>query len=179
MAEEFLYEYEKKILELESRRHVYDAVKKHAGSHFRELERKCSISTGLVRYHLSYLVKTGLIIEQKDGKNTRYFPKQITAQSKNLLGLLRQDSLRKIILSLFIQDGSTHDEIAKAVKLSLSTVTWHLKKLSENHIIKSEKYGRKTCYTIIYDKEEIIKLLITYKESFLDSLVDRIIDMWD
>ncbi|KAF5420590.1 MAG: hypothetical protein C5S41_13220 [Candidatus Methanomarinus sp.] len=29
------------------------------------------------------------------------------------------------------------------------------------------------------EKEEIIRLLIIYKESFLDTLVDRVIEMWE
>ena len=47
------------------------------------------------------------------------------------------------------------------------------------HIIGFIKKGRKTFYNILIDKNEIINLLITYKGSFLDSLVDRVIEMWE
>jgi predicted transcriptional regulator len=50
--------------------------------------------------------------------------------------------------------------------------------MEENNIIKSRKDGRKTFYTIVIDKDEIVNLLISYQESFLDSLVDRVIEMW-
>jgi DNA-binding transcriptional ArsR family regulator len=65
-----------------------------------------------------------------------------------------------------------------AVNVSPSTVTWHLKKMEKNNIIESRKDGRKTFYTIVIDTEEIINLLLMYQESFLDSLVDRVIEMW-
>ena len=179
MEDVFIDEYEKKILELDNRRLIYNIVNKYAGSHFREIERISKLSTGVVKYHLSYLSKNGLIIEQKDGNNIRYFPKQITAENKTLLTLLRQETIRKIILFLIIHDKSNHEQIVESIKLSPSTITWHIKKLIDNHLVKSEKKGRKTYYIIIFDKEEIMKLLITYQESFLDSLVDRVIDMWE
>ena len=49
----------------------------------------------------------------------------------------------------------------------------------ENNIIGSTKIGRNTHYSILIKKEEIITLLIMYRGSFLDSLVDRVIEMWD
>ena len=179
MEDEFIDEYEKKILELDNRRLIYNIVNKHAGSHFREIERISNLSTGVVKYHLSFLSKNGLILEQKDGKNTRYFPKQITAENKRLLGLLRQETVRKIILFLLIHDNSNHEQIVKSVNVSPSTISWHIKKLTYSHIIRSDKKGRKTHYTIIFNKEEIMKILIIYQESFFDTLVDRVIEMWE
>ncbi len=179
MVLDFLDEKERKILELEARRKIYEVVTKFAGSHFREVERKCNLPTGTVKYHLSYLTKHGLIKEEKDESNVRYFPKEFAFQNKKLLGLLRQKKVRDIILFILTHTDCNHEQIVKMIRVSPSTVSWHLTKLVENNIIAATKKGRKTFYTIIIDKEEIIKLLITYRESFLDSLVDRVIEMWE
>ena len=176
---ELLDEKEKKVLELNTRRKIYDIVKKFAGCHFREIERKSRLSTGAVKYHLNYLTKHGLIKEEKETNNIRYFPREFKPENKKLMSLLRQKSIRKILLFVLMHNNCNHEQIVKYVKLSPSTVSWHLKKLEESNIIGFIRAGRKTYYNILINKEEIIKLLITYKESFLDSLVDRVIEMWD
>ncbi len=73
MSSDFRNEKEKKVLELEARRKIYEVVKKFTGCHFREIERKSNLPTGTVKYHLSCLVKCGLIKEEKDENNVRYF----------------------------------------------------------------------------------------------------------
>jgi len=179
MTPEFLDENEKKALELDARRKIYDVVRKFAGSHFREIERKSNLPLGTAKYHLSYLTKLRLIKEEKDGNNIRYFPKEFNAENKKLLGLLRQKTLRKILLFILTHNHCNHEQIVQSVGLSPSTVSFHLKKLERSNIIGFIKKGRNTFYDVLIDKEKIITLLITYKESFFDSMINRVIDMWD
>ena len=168
-----------KILELETRKRVYNLVKEHAGCHFRDLERKSNLPASSIKYHLNYLAKYGLIQEEKDGNNIRYFPKEFNPENKILLGLLRQKSLREILLFILTNKNCSHSNIVNFTNLSPPTITWHLKKLENKGIISSNINGRNKTYKIIADENEIMSLLITYKESFLDSLVDNIIETWD
>ncbi len=175
----YLDEKEKKILELETRRKIYEVVNKFAGCHFREIERKSGLPTGTVKYHLSYLAKHGLIKEDKSENNILYFPKAFKTENKKLLGLLRQNKVREIILFILTNPNCNHETIVQVVNLSPSTVSWHLKKLEDDGVIGFTKKGRKNFYNILIDKNEIVNLLITYKESFLDTLVERVIEMWE
>ena len=95
------------------------------------------------------------------------------------MAFLRQRSVRSIILFILIHDKCNHEQIVEAVNLSPSTVSWHLRKLQENGIIGFVKEGRKTFYRILIDKNEIVNLLIAYQESFFDSVVDNIVEMWE
>ena len=178
MSLEYLDDRDKKVLELDARRKIYDIVRESAGCHFREIERRSNLSTGSVKYHLDYLAKHGLIKQVKEGNNLRYFPRDFSSENKKLMGLLRQKSIRKILVFILLNNNCNHEQIVQFVKLSPSTVSWHLKKLEEANIIGSVRKGRKTFYNIA-NKEEIVKLLITYRASFLDSMVDRVIDMWE
>ena len=153
-------------------------TKKFAGCHFREIERKSKLSTGSVNYHLSYLNKNGLIKEEKSGNNTRYFPKEFKSENNKLLGLLRQKSIRRILVYIITNKNCYHEQIVSFVKLSPSTVSWHLKKLEEEKIIGFVKKGRKTYYNLLISKDEIVNLLIIYKEGFFDSLVNNVIETW-
>jgi predicted transcriptional regulator len=168
-----------KILELGTRKKIYNVVKEHAGCHFRDLERKSNLPASSIKYHLNYLAKYGLIQEKKDGNNIRYFPKEFNPENKMLLGLLRQKSPRKILLFILANKKCSHNDIVKFTNLSPPTVTWHLKKLENKGIISSNINGRNKTYKIIANENEIMDLLITYKESFFDLLVDNIVETWD
>ncbi len=174
-----LNETTKKILVLNSRKRIYELVEKFAGSHFREIERKSKMPYGSVKYHLNYLAKHKLISVVRDGNRTRYYPKQFKLENVKLLGLLRQKSIRNILLILLNQKMCSHKEITYYVKLSPSTISWHLNKLEKEGIISSKEEGRMTYYKLITKEDEIIPLLIRYKESFLDSIVDNFIEMWN
>jgi predicted transcriptional regulator len=166
-------------LELEARKRLYDIVRQLAGAHFREIQRASGLSFGSASYHLAYLQKHHLIKEERDGNNIRYFPVDADIQDKKLLMLLRQRSVRTILLFIFSHEGCTHQEIVSSVQLSPSTTTWHLKKLLENSIIQATKKGKYTLYSLSIPKERIMKLLIAYKESFIDTLVDGLIELWE
>jgi predicted transcriptional regulator len=179
MNQDFYTESEKKVLELNIRKTIFELVRKHAGCHFRELERKSKLATGTIKYHLNYLVKNQLISEIKENNNIRYFPKGFNSENKRTLSVLRQKSVRNILLYILVHEYCNHEQIAKKVNLSNSTISWHLKKLIKSNIIQSHKEGRKTYFKIKINKQDIINLLITYKESFLDQLVNNIIEMWE
>ncbi|MBS3081154.1 winged helix-turn-helix transcriptional regulator [Candidatus Pacearchaeota archaeon] len=166
-----------KILKLEKRREIYEFVNKNSGCHFRDIERKLRIPGTSLRYHLNYLTKHNLLSAEKFGNNVRYFSKELTSENKQLLGLLRQNSMRKIVLCILKKKNCTFEDVAEFVNLSPSTVSFYLKKL-EPSIIK-RIFNKKSHYSIAIDEKEILNLLITYKESFMDKLVNNVIEMWD
>ena len=170
---------QKRILEVDLRREIYNLVKKNAGSHFRDIERKSGLAVGTVSYHLNFLKKHGLITEEKDGKNIRYFPREFKTKNKKIMTFLRQKSTRDILLQILINKKCTHDAITKNIQISPSTVSWHTKKLLENNIIVTKKEDKKTQYRIATDEKELMNLLITYQKTFLDTMVDNVIEMWE
>ena len=174
----YMSEQDKKILELETRKKIYSVIKKFAGSHFRAIQRKSGLAVGSVQHHIRFLVKRGLVMEAKEGKNLVYFPREFKLEHTVLLSLLRQESIRKILLFILIKNKCNHEQIVAFVNLSPSTVSYHLKKLQAQNIITIQKQGRKTFYQLSCDKKELINLLITYQESFVDTLVDNIVEMW-
>ena len=165
----------KNTLDLPIRRKIYRIVKRYAGCHFREIERKSGLSTGLVKYHLDYLTRYDIIRQEKIGNNVRYFTKNLSEEEKKILSLLRTKSYRGIIICLVSNGESSHKKISDFTGLSPSTVSWHIKKLLREGVINSSERG----YVLQIEKSRIMKLLIAYRESFLDSLVDRAIEMWE
>jgi predicted transcriptional regulator len=92
--------------------------------------------------------------------------------------LLRRSGCRHILLQLLDNPNLNNKELSQAAGLSPSAISWNLKKLIEAGIIERKKTGRISNFTII-DPAAVAELLICYKESFLDTLVDGFIKMWE
>jgi len=168
-----------KILELKNRKDIFEIVEKNAGCHFREIERKSKIPHGTLKYHLGFLSRHELIKEIKDGNNIRYYPREFNVDDMKLLGLLRQESIRKIFLILLSEKKCSHGEIVDFTKLSPSTVSWHMNHLVKEKIVEKNNSGKNVDYKLSGNEKEIMKLIIYYKDSFLDSLVNKVVEMWD
>src|SRR3989339_2062449 len=167
------------MFELESRRRIYEIVTQNAGIHFREVERKSRLSVAVTKHNLDYLTKHDIIKSERDGRNLRYYPLHFNLQNIKIMNLLRQEGIRKILLCMLSKDRTFFSNIVKSTGLSASTVSEHLKRLEEKNIIKPHNKDNKTYYSLIINKNDLVRLLIAYRESFLDRLVDRIIDTWE
>lgn len=170
-------EIQRKALELEIRHSIYSLISTSPGLHFREIQRRTKIATGQLTHHLSYLQKVGLIKSESDGEYLRYYAHiPINDEEKRVLELVRQKSIRHILLFILDNNNCNHEHLVKNLDISPSTISWHLKKLIDAKVVNKEVEGRKSFYSI--NNPEIVKnVLIKYKESFMDILVDRFIEM--
>lgn len=168
----------RKILDLEIRRKIYNLILKSPGLHIRELSRELNIALGTLNYHLHYLHKRELITVKSDGGYVRcYIAGEIGVKDKKIIGVLRQNVPRKILLFLLLHPSSFHRAIYIQLQLAPSTISFHLNKLVDLDIINCVKVGRQTRYQI-KEPEYVSDLLITYRETFLDKTVDRFADAW-
>jgi len=167
-------------LVLDARKKIYRHVKKSPGLHFRELQRRTKIATGSLQYHLDFMLKRHLIKAERKGKFVRYYSareNQLDGDEQRM-GLLRQPSLRKIVLFLLTKKRANNEKIAAAVELSPSTVSWHMTKLVQGGVVEKRRVGRKTFFYIV-DADGIAELLKNYKRSFLDEMVDSFVEIWE
>ncbi len=167
-------------LELDTRKRIYEQIKESPGIHFRELERRLKLVVGSLQYHLQYLEKKNMIVASNDGDYVRYFAidKNLNKKEKKILSLLRRSGCRHILIQLLNNPDLNNKDLSLAVGLSPSTISWNLNKLVEAGVIERKKTGRISNFTII-DPTKVAELLICYKESFLDTLVDGFIEMWE
>jgi len=169
-----------RYLELDARRRIYDCISKSPGLHFREIQRRTNLATGALDYHLHFLHKHGLIRIEKTAGFVRYYTTDVAYDQadKELLNLLRHDTIRHILICLIEKKQPNASDIAKVLQISQSNLSWYLKTLEEKNIIVHKKKGRFRFYSVV-DKDRIIKCLLTYKASFMDEIVDRFIAAWE
>lgn len=167
------------VLELEARRRIYEAVVQSPGLHFRELQRRMGSAYGALQYHIEFLVRHGLIVEEKDREYSRYFPANFrSVRERELMSLLRQESIRRILLHLLENPYCRNKDLVEVLGLSASTISWHLGRLLEAGAVLSERRDGEAVFSVS-EPETVTRLLVTYKVSFLDKIVDRFVEVWE
>lgn len=159
---------------METRREIYETLRSVPGAHFSYLKRELGLATGTLQYHLNVLEDRELIEVRREDRYTRYFPAlEIDRRDKEVLGLLRQQTPRRVVLDLLEHGASQLTDISDRLDLAPSTVSFHLGNLRDVDIVEKPERGR---YELV-DEEKVGDLLIAYQESFADRAVDRIVSL--
>ena len=173
------------VLELATRKRLFEAVCQYPGTHMRELARVLGMQLNLVDYHLHYLEKRELVYATEDGEFKRYFPKDkldgtgvrdlTSAPDKPVVGMLRQHLPFRIIVLLAKHGVRTHKELTVDLRRSPSTVSHHLTKLSNAGIVTAAEDGRG--YQLV-DQPRIERILLKFTPHPA-SLTDGFVEVWE
>ena len=165
-------------LDLETRREIFELISEVPGLHFRELLRRLDISSGNLNYQLSYLTKHDLVVSITDGNLKRFYAVgKVKGKEKRILACLRNETSRGLVLFLMLNPNTQFNELSQNFDLAPSKLAYHLKKLVEKDIIEKKKDGRTTHYKV-KDEDAIANVLISYRPSFLDSIVESFLESW-
>jgi predicted transcriptional regulator len=145
------------------------------GIRYRELLRLSGLSNGVLTYHITNLEKSGRIIADRNINNkiTRYYPNNIPLEEADIIGHIRNNATRQIILFILDHDSCTFNEIIEYTKKAPSTISWHLKRLKDAGIISVLYTGHCQRLYKVRDFESITNILHKYKESFADTIVNN------
>jgi len=167
------------ILQLDTRRRIYELILSSPGFHFREIKRKLDLKIGVLEYQLDILEKQELIVKKKDGYYTRYFVRdKMSPREKEIISLLRLKIPRHIVLFLYFNPDSCNKDMLDEMKLPSSTLSYYLRKLVRSDILTDHVRGRNTFYSI-KNRTQVMKILTAYKSSFFDEMTDRLTELWD
>lgn len=175
------------VLELETRKRIYDTVRKFPGLHLREISRQLDLSVPLVDYHLNFLEKYGIVNAIADEQYRRFYPRDpiganvktdiLSPEEKRIVALLRQRIPLQIVLFVLKNGSAQHKEMLPLMNVSPSTLSHHLNKLTRRGILNKSTTGEDRGYRLA-DEGQIARLLIRY-EPPPGTLVDSFIDIWE
>ena len=153
-------------------------INSQPGIRYRELLRVSGLSNGVLTYHITNLEKSGWIVADRNNNNkiTRYYPNNIPVEEADIIGHIRNNGARQIILFILDHDSCTFNEIIKYTKKAPSTISWHLKRLKDSGIISVLYNHTNHCQQRykVRDFESITSVLSKYKESFAaDKIVNN------
>lgn len=175
------------ILELETRRKIYDFIQKFPGLHVREISRRLEIPFSTLQYHLRFLEKRELVKAKDDGKYIRYFIySKFGRKEKDVVDFIRKKTTRSMIFYFLTFIVCSQAEISKSIEKHPTTIEFHLKKMEKMGIIKQVKSeygvvkldfkpyevehiqeGNEIIYCLV-DPYLIYDLLVIHKENVLD-----------
>lgn len=154
---------------------ILEFIIDNPSSHLRKIKNSLGFSMGTIQYHLNILEKEGKIKSVKTKFYKNYY--HITETDEKVLSVFNLESPRSIILYLLQNQPSTHQEIAKGIELSSSTVSWHMKRLLELDVVESEYSGKYTLYHLT-DKENVLENLRKCKSTTWNSMVNNMVDVF-
>jgi len=166
----------KDILELEKRRKIYNFINKNPGLHLRILSRKLNIPKTTLEYHLRYLKNRDFLNIELEGKYKRYFVKNnVGSYDKKILIDLRDEIPRGIIFFSYIFPKVYTDEYNRGLKIPITTLSYHLKKLVKIGVLNSYIENGRRIY-LLKDRKHIYDLIIRYENSLSeDKMISSII----
>jgi len=158
---------------------IIQFVNEFPGIRYRGLLRITGVSNGVLSYHLKLLDNSGKVrVYRVNNRVTRYFSHDFSTLESNVIGLLRQNTTRKIIVYLLENGHCGFNDIVNYINKVPSTVSWHLSRLKEANIIKvRHKQNELSSYETKIDKLFLENLLNKYKSSVTEQIIENYVDM--
>ncbi len=123
---------------------IYGFISAHPGEHYNSLKDALKVTNGTLAHHLRTLEIQGFVKSLRDGIYKRFYP--VEMQIPRDKGI-RLSDLQENILGLIRHDGGpTQQEIAGQVGVSQQTVSYNLRHLSREGLVRMEKLGRTKRY---------------------------------
>jgi predicted transcriptional regulator len=164
-----------KILENDLRRKIYDYVKENPGLHMREFQRRLNIPLSTLEYHLDYLQRRKILVMEDDRRYCRYFGENLDEADRIILSALRQKRMREIILLTLSDEMKCFKDLMEEIGIAASTLSTYLKNLENGEILDKTRIGNENCYSV-NNEDSVIRSLLVYQSSFVDRLVDRVLE---
>ena len=175
------------VLEIDTRRRIFELVQANPGLHLRELARRTDLQLSLVEYHIHYLSDNEMVYAIREGRYSRFYVddgfiddvggSQLTGDQKRILHLLRQELPLAIVVILLDASKATHKELADALEVAGSTLSYPLGKLVDAGVVVKVKAGEQKGYRL-RDRKEVLKVLILGHVQ-PPSQVENFIEMWE
>lgn len=162
-------------LSLDSRRHIYDYVKSHPGSHLRGIARGLGVPLGTALYHLDYLVEEDLIVVRRDGRYKRFFVQNaLGRRDKDYIAAFRHAVPRRVVVAL-AETGTkrTQRELTNALGVSRSTLSFHVGNLVRGGILTCDDVWPENLYGLA-EPDIAIRVLDAYGASFEEGEMNHV-----
>ena len=158
---------------------ILQFIQKNPGCHLREIKRVLEMSMGTIQYHLNLLEKEGKIIYEKQHLYKNYFPAGMFKQNeKNILNILKIETLRDIIMFIIEKTNPTQSEIVEKLDLSAASVSWSLSRLIESGMIGERKDGKFKRYHMLEDPKNVVALMKNYHPNMWTNWSTRLAEMF-
>ncbi len=173
------------VLELDTRRLIFDIIQNNPGLHMREIARRCEFKVSLVEYHIRALVNNDLFVSIKEDGYRRFYISEdvkngrvgLSSRHKRMLHVIRQDVPLNVIAILLEKGMCPHKEILGELDISASTLSYHLSKMKGAGIIEKARTPAGKGFKLVKGGEVLWLLMMGKIE--VPTVVDGFITTWE
>ena len=146
------------VLENETRNAVYTCVRENPGIHISTLLQMLEMNIGTLRYHVGVLCRMGKVVAERNCTGMSYYANAGTSSDleKKIAGFLDEHPKSRILSLILQHPGITRKDLASRLITSGPNVTWHMRSLVREGIVRSERDGRNVRYYLCPDVKEHI-----------------------
>ena len=154
---------------------VYEYISAHPGAHVRGIANGLHLATGDLQYHIFWLEKHGFVKTRRSGFYRFVYPAMVFQEGQEvLLGVLTQETPREILLCLLHDPTITQGGLARSLRHSQPTISWHLERLLQSGLVSKKRTGGGMFYQVVADPDEILSFVKTYHPSVWKRWADRL-----
>lgn len=154
----------------DTRQRIAEHVEANPGVHFSELVRALDLAPGQVQYHLRKL--DDRVVSAELFGRTHYYPPEFDDWERAALALLHRETSADIVAELLAAGPLGASETAERVGIARSTCSWHVDRLSEAGVVRTERDGNRVVLALA-EPERTARLLQRAEPSLPERLVDR------
>lgn len=165
------------MLDLPTRRRIFDFVAAHPGSSARTVQRGVGLGWGETAYHLDQMRRAGLLHRERGGRRDYYFPADMVPIDRQLLLSMQSAVERALLVELARFPGLTFRELVARLGVGKSTAAFHLRFLVALGIVDVESSGPLRRYRA-RRPDLVLRLYGSFRDSFEEPWVDRFSSTW-
>lgn len=153
-------------------------IKANPGTHLRKIKRELNLAMGVIQYHLYRLERERVIVSARHGLYKRYYADRgPRVEERDIVNILFQETERDLILYLLENPGATQKELSEFSRISPSSTSWHMKRLSQAGFVEARREAGFVFYTVKGDSGMILALLRSYHPRIWDKWAERLADL--
>lgn len=165
------------MLDLPTRRRIFDFVGEHPGSSARTVQRGVGLGWGETAYHLDQMLRAGLLHRERGGRRDYYFHAAMLPIDRQLLLCMQSAVERAVLVELARFPGLTFRDLVARLGVGKSTAAFHLKFMVALGIVDVEISGPIRRY-VTRRPDLVLRLYRSFRDSFEERWVDRFSSTW-
>lgn len=130
------------IFQNQHRALIIETILEHPGIHFSELQTISELVQGNLQYHIQTLERYRIIRSEQVGQYKVFFARLENNPLRGVnLEFMKSETTFRVYEYIHNHPGTHLKSIARYLGKSKATISYHVKKMTENHILRTEEEG--------------------------------------
>lgn len=150
--------YPNNVLDYPQRKAIYDIVVANPGIELGKIGKVLNMNRETLRYHINLLESSNKIVVMKDYGILRYYEnhRRYSTLERHVLAHLWNPTAEQILSIVHSNPGITQGDIASRLSVASPTIHWYMQRFTNDGIVKAQRTGRLTNYSITAETFQIL-----------------------